>query len=594
MAVNLNRQNSILGNPFLWFTLVAGGVAGFYYHKKNHPAPAEPPPVVAQDDKKPETPKSDWVEPPPPPKDAPPPVVAPDDPNLAYKPPPPKVEKPKLPDDPDIPYVLPPGTRIVKPRTGKGPDELDKEMWALDATPDKPFKWSRDIGAKWHDRVEAYLAKDAKNTVAHPCAKAFPGAVPDDAPRIVKAVRIPLSAHRWVSTGLYAPPGEIIRVEANSELKGRASVVIGCHRDNICGAKREVTHRFPRISLSRPLDKPVIELSNPFGGLIYLDISYDAARAKSVSTCRVEISGAVEAPLFVLGQTTKEEWGRLRKSPAPWGEIGGKSHFAAARSDRFRTMNFAVAKELAEYWDKAVDLQDWVCGWAPRTAPERMVPDAEISAGSGHSGYPYMGYLDWEGWCDLDSITTNGSWGHYHELGHNHQSGAWTFAGYGEVTNNVMGLLCEEKLAGIKLGDPRSWLGDLDGALAARLGPPPIEDARGNLAMYVPVIKAFGWESLRNTWAEYARKSGRFSMKLDTDERKKETFVRIWSKHCKVNLAPYFAYFGFPYTGPMRASLGDLKKWMPPDFPPKVDPSRIPSPIEIPEHGATLGDYQSD
>lgn len=584
MAVKLDKQSSFLGNPLVWFIILAAMAGGAWFYL-NQPKPA---PVVAETPPPPPPPpskkESDFVELPPP-KEVPKEVVV-----VAEEPPAPKKDEPVKPKEPEVPYSSPKGARVVKPRYGKGPDALDREMWEIDASPQKPYKWDKDLGKSLGPKIAEYLAKDARKTVAHPNAKDFPGAVPEDAPRIDKVVKVPLRAPRWFFTGMYAPPGEIIRIQTSTELKG-ASVIIGCHRDNIAGSKREKTHRFPLISNTHKVEKTTMEVANPFGGLIYINVPDKKEWANSRSSARVEISGAVEAPLFILGETTPEEWLRIRKAPAPWGEIDGKSHCAAARSARFKEMDFATAKALAEYWDKAVDLQDWLCGWAPRRSPERMVPDAEITAGSGHSGYPYMGYLDWESWTDLKKITTNGSWGHFHELGHNHQSGAWTFAGYGEVTNNVMALLCQEKLADITLDSGRGWLSNLNGALASRLGPPPKEDASGNLAMYVPVLKAFGWDSLRDTWTEYAKKAGRTSMNLSTDDKKKETFVIIWSKHCKANLGPYFEVFGFPYTPSMKTRLGSLKRWMPANFPPKPGTEDTGVTLPSEDHGAEIGDY---
>ena len=587
MAVNIHKQSGPTGSPFFWMLLLALVAGGVGYYKFYRPQPEvvaeEPPPPPPP----PPEPKSNFVELPPPEPVAPPER-------------PPVVETEEKVPEPDKPKVVKSAYTVAKdakpwtPKYGKGPDALDKQMWEIDATPAKPYKWDADLGKTLGPKLAEYLNKDARHTVAHPNAKDFPGAVPKDAPRIQKVVKIPLAQSRWNSTGIYAPPGEIIRVQVSSELKG-AEVIIGCHRDNIANSKREKTHRFPLISKTVKIDKTQVEVASPFGGLIYINVPDRAEWAKSHAKVRVEIEGGVESPLFVLGETTKAEWERLRDAPAPWGEIGGKNHYAAARTERFRNMDFETAKALAEYWDKAVELEDWLCGWAPRRSPERMVPDAEISAGSGHSGYPYMGYLDWEEWTDLKKITTEGSWGHYHELGHNHQSGAWTFNGYGEVTNNVMGLLCEERLADIKLGSGRGWLGDLDGALAARLGPPAKEDARGNLAMYVPVLREFGWDTLRATWSEYTRKSKRTSMNLTTDERKKETFVILWSKFCKANLGPYFETFGFPYTSSMKTRLSGLKKWMPPNFPPKADAASKARTGDAPaDHGAEIGDYTEE
>lgn len=584
MAVKIDKQSSLLGSPLTWFVLLAGVAGGVWYYLHR----PKPEPVVAEVTPPPPPPVKkapDFVDLPPP-KEVPKEVLVIDDPSLR------KPEEVVKPVEPDVPYSLLKNTRIVKVRLGKGPDALDRQMWEIDASPKKPYKWDKDLGKVLGPKLAEYMGKEARKTVAHPSSKEFPGAVPDDAPRIEKVVKVPLKTPRWFFTGMYAPPGEVIRIQTSSELKG-AEVIIGCHRDNIATSKREQTHRFPIISNSHRIEKTTMEVANPFGGLIYINVPDKKEWVKSHSSARVEIEGAVEAPSFVLGVTTKEEWMRLRKAPAPWGEIGGALHCAAARSARFREMDFDTAKALAEYWDKAVELQDWLCGWDTRRSPERMVPDAEITAGSGHSGYPYMGYLDWEGWTDLKSITTNGAWGHFHEIGHNHQSGAWTFAGYGEVTNNVMALLCEERLAGLKVGEGQGWLGSLQGALATRLGPPPKEDARGNLAMYVPVIRAFGWESLRNTWAEYAKKGNRSGMNLTTDDKKKETFVLIWSKHCKANLGPYFETFGFPFTPSMRTRLGPLKKWMPPDFPPKPGTEDTGGGA-IEDHGAQIGDYVTD
>ncbi len=38
---------------------------------------------------------------------------------------------------------------------------------------------------------------------------------------------------------------------------------------------------------------------------------------------------------------------------------------------------------------------------------------------------------------DLATLLSKGEWGLFHELGHNHQSAAWTFDGTGEVTVNL-------------------------------------------------------------------------------------------------------------------------------------------------------------
>ena len=51
---------------------------------------------------------------------------------------------------------------------------------------------------------------------------------------------------------------------------------------------------------------------------------------------------------------------------------------------------------------------------------------------------------------NLENLQKNGSWGAFHELGHNMQDPMWTFSGTGEVTCNIFTLHAMEKLTGQK------------------------------------------------------------------------------------------------------------------------------------------------
>ena len=84
--------------------------------------------------------------------------------------------------------------------------------------------------------------------------------------------------------------------------------------------------------------------------------------------------------------------------------------------------------------------------------------DVQLSGGYMHSGYPIMTHLDVatgrDGQLakvlDLERLKREGSWGHFHELGHNRQEGAWTFAGTGEVTCNLFTLYAMDTVVGIE------------------------------------------------------------------------------------------------------------------------------------------------
>ena len=542
-------------------------------------------------------------------------------------------------------------TRLTTAHLGTKADKDDTAAHSIHATPEEPLRINRGDAGKtaWYKAtVDAYWASiDPDRCVPHPDANAFPGKVADGADRVITAVNLAVNIPRWRSTGLYAAPGERITFRLNTEDAKLGLVArIGCHRDNLIGTKREEWHRFPVITNTKALDKRSVEMANPFGGTIYIEMPDRAEWAKSRDRIRVEIVGAVEAPIFELGKTTRAEWDNRRLAPAPWGELVGQKMVLSVPSSLLRTLPYP--EELMKTWDKIVDTTDWLAAWGRRRSPERIVPDAEISIGWMHSGYPVMCYLaSAPDMVNHKKLTTEGDWGFYHELGHNHQSRLWTYAGYTEVTNNLFSLICMERISGQKVG---AGHGDL-GPLAAEMALDPVAN-KGSpfhlLAQYYHPIVAFGWEPLQATFDELderkdmaradsmkAKTSGRDfreaekkvealdkektqlekkiraldigTLKVEdkeaekaaaqkrlveiadeakkageamggitkqaSDDKKKEIFVKIWSKHCGHDLGPYFACFGWPHTDHMKAFNKGLKPWMPKDFPPKGAPN---------------------
>lgn len=214
-------------------------------------------------------------------------------------------------------------TRLVKAHVGD-PARLTKEVKAaheLRASPNSPLAVpSGDSGlrAKIRRTVDEYWASlDPDRCVPHPDAEKFPGPVLEPADRVITAVNLPINRSRWHSTGTYAAPGERITFRISSGDADLGLVArIGCHNDDIVGAtKRESWHRFPVICNSVALNKRTVELANPFGGPIFIDIPGGEKNAKSRDQIRVEIVGAVEAPIFIHGKTTRAEWENRRLAP---------------------------------------------------------------------------------------------------------------------------------------------------------------------------------------------------------------------------------------------------------------------------------------
>lgn len=431
---------------------------------------------------------------------------------------------------------------------------------------------------------------------AHPAAAVFPGAATPDAPRITRDVEIDLAVPRWHGTGLYAPAGATITIEAptGAAVEGRRGQDAGAHADAASGARLdglavrigchtdELWHhdawkRAPAISREWPLATAEaesagghagfrMEVASPFGGLIYIDVPPGRSGRTTV-----RIGGAVEAPRFVLGTTTAEEWGRLREAPAPWGELETSKVALSVPSAALRGLDDPTA--VLELWDRVLDAAaDLATIPRERPHPQRYVADCQISAGYMHSGYPIMTHLD-----AVDDMTraerlAKGSWGLFHELGHNHQDGMWTFDGTGEVTCNLFSLYIMETVCGLPPNSGHGALDERAKKIAAFTSPG--SDGRSGasfarwksdpflaLIMYQQIRDAFGWDVFRKVFAEY-RALPKDERPRDDDEKRNQWMTRL-SRATGRNLGPFFDSWTIPVSDAAKASVADLPVWMP-------------------------------
>jgi hypothetical protein len=309
--------------------------------------------------------------------------------------------------------------------------------------------------------------------------------------------------------------------------------------------------------------------ANAFGGLIYIEVPEKTRGFELKCT----IQGAVGAPLYVLGKTTPAEWLKLRAKPAPWAELDCGRVIFTIPSEHVRQLEDPA--QVAKLWDEAVRLEDELAGTAHlRKRPERIVADVQISAGYMHSGYPIMTHLDVAGQVTNLARMQAGSWGHFHELGHNHQSPDWTFDGTVEVTCNIFSLYVMEKLCG-KL--PGQGHGAMEpDKVARRL----VQHLRGDaaqkwtrwkddpflaLTMYHQLRMGFGWDSYAKVFAEYRDLPGAGRPK--TDQEKRDQWMIRFSRAVGRNLGPFFEAWGVPVTNDALDQIKDLPPWMPDDWP---------------------------
>jgi hypothetical protein len=410
----------------------------------------------------------------------------------------------------------------------------------------------------------------AEKVKAHPSGDLFPGAVPAKAPRVERTLKINTAIPNWHSTGLYAAPGEIIdvRVPAAAAAKG-LHVRVGCHVDGIW--QHSKWSRAPEIARAFPINSPATKAANAFGGLVYIDVPANCP----LGTIDVTIKGAVEAPRFILGVTTPQEWREtIRKRPAPWAELETGKVILTVPSKEARKLGNPVA--LMEFWVSVMDACDTLLArpLGQRSRPERYVADVQISNGYMHAGYPIMTHLDAaEFGTDLSKLLDKGSWGHFHEMGHNRQRPEWTFGGTGEVTCNLFSLYIGERCSGIRglvlaTYTPESRKEMTRKHLAAGA---PFDKWKSDpflaLTMYVQLQEAFGWETYKKVFAAYDKLPA--GKRPRTDAEKRDLWLVTFSRTAGRNLGPFYEAWGVPTSEKARASIKDLPVWLPPDFPSK-------------------------
>jgi len=445
------------------------------------------------------------------------------------------------------------------------------EAHAVFPTPEKPLKADKPLHrALLGARLSESLNADPALRRPHPAAASFPGSVPDSAPSVKASIEVCPSRegkNGWQSTGLYAPPGKPLRITVTNGLKvDGVSVRIGCHDDELW--HHSEWKRVPQITTSERLSPTTTTTSNPFGGLVYFEISNPKAPNFTVS-----IEGAIAAPYFQLGTTTNDDWKTMKSLAAPWAELstGPGGITLSIPADVARTID--NPKAIMEHWAKvqlaAAELAAWPTP-APGIRGQRFVTDVQISAGYMHSGYPIMTHLDAATFMtNLPGLTEHG-WGPYHELGHNHQSSLWTFDGTVEVTCNIFTLYILETVCGVKDAERARVLNDEGTAKRKRY---LAEGANFNkwkadpflaLQMYAMIKRDFGWAPYKAVFAEYERLAPADKPKDDAAKRD-QWMVRL-SKAVNKNLGPFFQAWGVPTSDAARQSIADLPAWMPADM----------------------------
>ena len=411
----------------------------------------------------------------------------------------------------------------------------------------------------------------AEELPVHPSHVEFPGEVPSNATRITRTVTVngtqtglpsnfgysnPRSSLR-MSTGLYAPPGEVITITVDEETSDLGfSILIGAHTDGLWN--KDIIKRHSRIYRTWAIDDTTTNVANAFGGPIYAYIP----AGSDFGEIDITISGAVRAPLFVLGETTDFEWINSEKNnPAPWAELVSNNFIMTVPSSEIRDLN--NPSQLMNWWDRALEMEHELYGYEPWPRVERAVFDVQISVGWMHSGYPFMAHdLSVPDVVNYTHMSENGDWGMFHELGHNHQWMPSTLPGTTETSCNFASVYLMEDLVGVSghsAVDPEQRANRMESYFT---GNPNISNWSVWTALdtYLIIKEEWGWGPITEALSVYYNLSP--ADVPSTDEEEFNAWVIHISNATGYNLAPYHNAWGFPLTEQTYEALTNLPVWV--------------------------------
>ncbi len=188
-------------------------------------------------------------------------------------------------------------------------------------------------------------------------------------------------------TGTYLVPGTIATVTVPEELVGKGyQVRVGAHSWDHTRKPRVL--RLYRVSALYDIDSTEVEVANPLGGGIYIEVPYKS----EAGVVTVSVRHAVRAPYFSLKpfhRTTNAEWQEVeRHHPAPWADFQSERYMMQVPTSWVYALD--DAETLMQNWDKALDVCSDLMG-RPRAFGREILynqVDLQLRGGAFHPGYP--------------------------------------------------------------------------------------------------------------------------------------------------------------------------------------------------------------
>jgi hypothetical protein len=338
-------------------------------------------------------------------------------------------------------------------------------------------------------------------------------------------------------TGIYAKPNEnlIIHIKGNKPIQA----YIGTY-----GYDKEAPKKFT-------LQPGANTISSPSGGILYFYNSNDAGEVTANVT-----NGGSHFPLFILGKHTKTDWDNMLakyKDPYAVELKGEKSLITATSSSVEKHMSKTDPTELLKKHDESIRIQHKLSGLSldgvgvanegrnPIHFAENVHDEGWMYATHYHTGY-HPDSID--SVLNVEEFTKEG-WGPWHEVGHQHQQGPWTWDEVVEVTVNIYSLAVQKAF-----GQPSrlEMEGRYKKAFTYMNQPSSQKDYNKIEDLFVKA--AMFWQLHLSYGDQFYPKLHQMYRTLPKNEvptsnvAKQQTFIYMASKAANQNLLPFFEKWG--------------------------------------------------
>ena len=271
------------------------------------------------------------------------------------------------------------------------------------------------------------------------------GNVSDDEPAVVEKITLKPKEWRNYITGLYAPAGEVVKIEiSQDDLEKTGGLIISfgqtsiINKNNNIWKARNDFSRMPSIGNIFTINKSIAYVGNFLGGPIYIKTN------KINVEYSVTISGAVKYPYYIHGLTTKQEFEEMKNLSAPYFDFEVWDTCVRHSGPKsYANFDYDNLVKVGDLWEKISRTSRQVPVTSNASMSIGFIYDVFVAAGE---AVAFQG-ANWvnapcywmPGALNYQAMTSSGFWGQIHEFNHHFQNyGIYPMI---EVTNNATSLL---------------------------------------------------------------------------------------------------------------------------------------------------------